>query len=145
MTGRRTRRGWPLAALAKCRAGAALIEFALLAPVALAMLFSLIEGGRIYWIKQTLNEVAYATARCMSVGSACDTADEQKSYAVGRAAAYTIRVDASDVAVTGPTTCRGIAGSNQVSVTHRLASPVTGLLPFLPDDISATACFPVLS
>lgn len=134
-----------LRALAASRAGAALVEFAFVAPVALAMLFSLIEGGRIYWIKQTLNDVAYATARCMSVSSACDTAASQKAYAVTRARDLAVSVEENDVTVIGGTTCKSAAGSNSVSITHRFNSPMGGFLPFVPEEISATACFPVLS
>lgn len=130
---------------ARDRAGAALVEFALLAPVMLAMLFALIEGGRLYWVKQTLNEVAYTTARCMSVSSACASDDAPQSYAVERARDYAILVDLSDVTVAENTTCRGVTGSNEVSITHHFNSPAKGLLPFLPDELSAIACFPVLS
>ena len=137
--------GGTLRALANCRGGAAVIEFALLGPLALAMLFALIEGGRIYWIKQTLDEVAYSTARCMSVSSLCDTGARQKQYAVDRAADYAIQVSESEVTVAGATTCKGVTGSNEVSIVHQINSPVKGLLPFVPDEISAKACFPVLA
>lgn len=124
-----------------------MIEFALLGPLALAMLFALIEGGRIYWIKQTLDEVAYSTARCMSVSSTstCDTSAHQKEYAISRAEGYAVRLSDSDVTVTESTTCKGVAASRQVSIVYQINSPVTGLLPFVPDQLTATACFPVLA
>lgn len=127
------------------RAGAAVIEFALLAPVALAMLFALIEVGRAYWIKQTLNDVAYATARCMSVASTCDTNARQKNYALERARDLAVILYESDVTVVEATTCKGVPGANMVSVTHQFVSPIKGFLPFLPAEISATACFPLLT
>lgn len=138
-------RGRVFCALAACRRGAAVIEFALLGPLALAMLFALIEGGRIYWIKQTLDEVAYSTARCISVSSTCATSASQKAYALDRAEGYAIVLDENDVTITGNTTCKGVSGANKVSINHQINSPVTGLLPFVPDQLTATACFPVLA
>ena len=39
--------------------GAAIIEFALLAPVFFLFLFGTVEGSRLLWTQQTLEEVAY--------------------------------------------------------------------------------------
>ena len=75
-----------LASLRRCNAGATAVEFALLAPIFFMMLFGLIEFSRMAWTKQTIGDVAYATARCMSVSSSCNTSALQKSYAVSRAA-----------------------------------------------------------
>lgn len=122
-----------------------LVEFGFLAPIAFAMLFSVIEGGRMYWMKQTLDEVAYATARCTSISSSCDTTAHQKAYAVARATDYALPLQASGVTVTGATTCRGVPASNKVTITRPFDSPLSGLLPFLPREISVTACFPVVS
>jgi Flp pilus assembly protein TadG len=131
--------------LRRCREGAVLVEFSFLAPIAFAMLFSVIEGGRMYWMKQTLDEVAYATARCTSVSSECDTTAHQKAYAVQRAADYAVPLQTSAVTVAGATTCHGIPASNQVTITRDFESPLGGLLPFLPQQNSATACFPVVT
>jgi len=132
-------------ALLPDRRGATIVEFAFLAPVALVMTFGLIETGRLYWTKQTLDEVAYATARCMSVSSDCDTAAHQKSYAIARAASYGIALSDDDVTIVPATTCKDEPGTNSVAIAHDAGSPVEGLLPFFSGDLSASACFPVLA
>ncbi|GAA3709376.1 hypothetical protein GCM10022268_18330 [Sphingomonas cynarae] len=126
------------------RRGATAIEFALLAPVFLGMIFSLVEGGRMLWIKQTLAEVAFSTARCMSVSVACDTEAKQKGYALTRAAGYGQTLIAANVVPAPNTTCNGAAGMSQVTITTAFNSPVTGLLPILPSTVSGLGCFPKL-
>jgi Flp pilus assembly protein TadG len=126
------------------RSGATAIEFALLAPVFLGMIFSLVEGGRMLWIKQTLAEVAFSTARCMSVSTVCNTEAKQKSYALARAAGYAQKLVATDVVPVSNTTCNGAAGMSQVTITTAFNSPVTGLLPILPSTVSGLGCFPKL-
>lgn len=133
-----------LRALLADRHGAVIVEFAFLAPIALVMTFGLIEAGRLYWTKQTLDEVAYATARCMSVNSDCDTAAHQKSYAITRAASYGIALTDDDVTIVPATTCKDEPGANSVAIEHDAGSPVKGLLPFFSGNLSASACFPVV-
>lgn len=131
--------------LAMDRAGTVMVEFAFLMPLALAMLFGLIEGGRLYWTKQTLDEVAYATARCMSVSGACDTAAKQRLYAVRRAADYGIAVPSEEVTVSAGAACKGDLHANRVSIDHDTASVLEGFIPLFPDRVEATACFPLVT
>jgi Flp pilus assembly protein TadG len=126
------------------RAGTTAIEFALLAPLFLGMIFSIVEGGRMLWIKQTLAEVAFSTARCMSVSAACNTEAKQKSYALVRAAGYAQKLVAADVVPVSNTTCNGTAGMSQVTITMPFSSPAAGLLPILPPTVSGLGCFPKL-
>ena len=126
------------------RRGATAIEFALLAPVFLGMIFSLIEGGRMLWIKQALAEVAFSTARCMSVSVTCNTEAKQKAYALTRAAGYGQTLIAANIVSVPNTTCNGAAGMSQVTITTAFNSPATGLLPILPSTVSGLGCFPKL-
>ncbi len=132
------------AMLARCRRGVTAVEFALVAPVFMMLLFGLIEGGRMLWLKQTLNEVAFSTARCMSVGTDCPTLAQQRAYAVTRAAGYGVTITAADITITANTSCDGNANANRISITERFNSPVLGLLPMLPSTVAAHACFPTL-
>lgn len=127
------------------REGAVLVEFALVAPVFVAMLFGMIETGRLFWVKQTLDEVAYSTARCMSVSASCETETQQKTFAVDRAASLGIAITAAEITITGASTCKGVAGSNAVTIRHTDGSPVIGLVPELAQVLEADACFPSLS
>jgi Flp pilus assembly protein TadG len=52
--------------------GTAAIEFALVAPAFLGLLFGTVEFGRLLWTEQALQETAIAGARCMAIlQSAC--------------------------------------------------------------------------
>lgn len=133
-----------LAALRASTRGATVIEFAMLAPIFIAMLFGVMEGGRLFWARQTLNTVATATVRCMSVSSSCNTAATQQSYAVARAQGYGLRITAAQVTPTAATTCKGQANSNQVQITANFRSALRGFVP-LPTTLTSTACFPVLT
>ena len=130
--------------LARCGAGAAILEFALLAPVFLMMLFGIIEFSRLAWTRQTLDEVAFSTARCMSVETSCGTTDMQRSYAISRAADYGIALSAANVTISGNASCNGYGASNTVTISKSFASPAKGLIPALPDEVTSSACFPVL-
>lgn len=124
------------------RRGTTAVEFALLAPVFLSMLMWIVEGGRMLWMKQSVAEVAFSTARCMSVSTACDTATKQKTYAVTRAAGYGQTVLSANVVSVANTTCNGVAGMSQVTVTAAFNSPVAKMLPMLPTNITALGCYP---
>lgn len=130
---------------AQDRQGSALVEFALVAPLAIAMLFGVIEGARLYWTRQTLTEIAYVTARCMSVSASCATEQARRDYAVARARRLAVAIAASEVATATGTTCSGEGGSNRVVITHPYNSPLADMVPLVPARIAVTACFPVLS
>ncbi|MDJ0277988.1 pilus assembly protein [Sphingomonas sp. 2R-10] len=126
------------------RRGATVVEFALLAPVFLSMLFAIVEGSRFLWIKQSVKEVAFSTARCTSVSADCKTPAARTDYAVGRARTYGQRLVATDVVVTSGTTCNAATGMVKVVISLPFRSPVVGLLPGIPADVTATGCYPLL-
>lgn len=128
-----------------CSRGASAVEFALLAPVFFAMLFALVEFSRYAWVRQTLDEVAYSTARCMSVQSTCASTATQRSHAIQRAAGYGITIRAANVTPASNTTCKGYSASNSVRINVTFESPAAGLIPALPTNINSVACFPTLS
>lgn len=132
-------------AFASDRAGATAIEFALLAPVFLVLLFGIIEIGRLIWVKQVLTEAAYSAARCAALAAPCKAAADVQSYAAARATRWGLKVDAAQIGYTASTTCDSNTGSVQVTMSYRFASPLTGLLPALPATVQAHGCFPKLS
>nr|WP_237437524.1 TadE/TadG family type IV pilus assembly protein [Alteraurantiacibacter aestuarii] len=129
----------------RCELGATIVEFALVAPVFFIFLFGTIETSRLVWMQQTLDEVAYSTARCISVSSSCDTATEQRDYAVSRASGYGIGVANGNVAPQVDVTCRGFPGSSRVKITHAFDSVMGGLVPVFPSQIVVEGCYPTLS
>jgi Flp pilus assembly protein TadG len=132
-------------ALLADRAGATAIEFALLAPVFLLLLFGIIEVGRLVWVKQVLTEAAYSAARCAALASPCKTQSDVQSFATARGLRWGLRVDASLIAYVASATCDGNAGSAQVTIRYNFASPLSGFIAALPRDVQAHGCFPKLS
>ena len=130
--------------ISSCEKGATVVEFALLAPVFLTFLFGTIEGSRIMWTKHTLDEVAFATARCMSVSTACETQGAQQAFARDRAADYGIDIALADVTLKANADCRGFPDSSRVTITHQFDSVMGGIMPDLAAKLEADSCFPQL-
>ena len=131
--------------LLKDRRGVAFIEFALVAPLMFLAMFGIIETGRVMWTKQTLDEVAYATARCSAVSAECDSLTKQQTYATGRSSGYGVAITTGNIAVVEDTTCNGLPNSKQVTITHGFTSVLDGFVPTFPRTLQSKACFPVLS
>lgn len=134
-----------LRSLVHARRGSVAVEFAILAPLFLLMLLGMIEGGRMYWMAQSLNEVAFSTARCMAYGAACDTLEKQRSYAIDRAASYRITITDTQISATQGQACSGNANAKIVTITAPFESPAAGLLPWGPINIVGRGCFATLS
>lgn len=130
--------------LLQCRKAAATAELALIAPAVFLFLIGTIEAGRMLWTKQTLDEVAFSTARCMAVSGACATSNAQKAYAVNRAAGYGIAIAATAVTPAAAANCRGFPNSSRITIDTPVASVLAGFIPTFPSSISADACFPQL-
>lgn len=134
-----------IARLARCQRGASALEFALLAPLFFAFLFGLIEVGRLLWVSQSINEIAFSTVRCMSTSSSCATTPTIQAYAVQRAASYSLTVVGANVVTASNVACDGNANSNRVTITYVVNSITGNLLPLLPSTLVAHSCFPKLS
>jgi Flp pilus assembly protein TadG len=125
--------------------GASAVEFALVAPVLLAFIFLLIEGGRMEWTQQALQEVASNTARCMALGTtACADTLSIKAYARKRGVAWGISLSAATITVAANQTCSAVTGMNKITISLPYGS-ATGLLPRAPSSLNASACFPSVS
>lgn len=133
------------ALLRDCRGGS-LVEFALVAPTFLMFLFLLLDGGRMLFTKQALNEVAVATARCAAVkGTGCDTTANAQSWAVARGLARD-NLQVSN-AVVDVATCNGVSNMSRATVTTVWKKGAMGLLPqsVAPSALTSVACFPIAS
>ena len=125
------------------RRGSVVVEFAILAPVFLICLFGVIEGARMIWTNQALNEAAYSTARCRAISATgCTTLDLQVQYAIDRARENGVTIAAANVAILSGVICRGNANSIQVTIQRSFSSPAAQLLP-IPGTLAGRACMPV--
>ncbi len=128
----------------RCVAGSTTTELALLAPVILLFMIGTIEVSRLVWTKQTLDDVAYSTARCMAVSGSCATSGTQKSYAVARAAGYGITIANNTVTPAAAVNCRGFPNSSRITIIVPTGSVLRGFVPALPTSLRSEACFPQL-
>ena len=74
--------------------GATAVEFALVAPMFLMLVFGAIEFGRVLWTEQALQETALAGARCMAIAQTRTAAQNSSSctssgsYSSGKTKTY---------------------------------------------------------
>lgn len=121
------------------------IEFALTAPVLLAFIFVLIEGGRLEWTRQVLQEVNTNAVRCMTLGQdICGSTSAVQGYARSRGLAWGVSLDNATITVATDQTCGGVSGMNRITIALPYNS-VIGLLPAAPNVLSSTACYPAIS
>ena len=136
-------------ALLRNQAGAGAVEFALIAPTFLMFLFLLLDGGRMMFAKQSLNELATATARCMATKqSNCATTSGTQTWAVNRGLARSnLKIASADVALNVNATCGGVSGMIQATISMPWQKGAMTLLPqsVAPASLSATACFPTIA
>lgn len=115
--------------------GVTAIEYALLLPILLVLVFGIIDAGRVIWTQATLDHAAEAAARCGAVDAVkCGTPEAIKAYAIERAAGLVLQPSAFTVSAA--------ACGNKVSA----ALPVSLTLPWSGSyniTVKATACYPL--
>jgi Flp pilus assembly protein TadG len=76
------RRGTMLRRCARARRGASAVEFALVLPACLMLLFGVMEGGRALWLQNALNYAVEQAARCAAIDTNnCGSANQVQAYA----------------------------------------------------------------
>jgi len=132
------------ARLAHDQVGGSLVEFALVAPTFLMFVFLILDGGRMLFVKQSLNEVATATARCAAVkATGCDTTGNAQNWAIARGLARdNLQVSSAVVEVA---TCNGVANMSRATINTVWKKSAMGLLPqsLVPSTLTSVACFPI--
>ena len=132
--------------LAATELGTAAIEFALVAPTFLMFVFLILDGGRMMFIKQSLSEVAIATARCAAIkGSGCSDNTSAQTWAVNRGLARNnLKVTNATVVVIA---CNGVANMARATITATWQKGAMTLLPqsVAPSTFSSVACYPIAS
>lgn len=134
----------------EARSGSTAVEFALVSPLLLLMIFGIIEFGRLLWVRNALQQTAIVTARCMGVRqAACATngaVDVSKAvnFASNLARSYKVGVAASGVTASASASCSGQAGFATVTVATTFRSVVPRLVTALGNSrtVTGTACFP---
>jgi Flp pilus assembly protein TadG len=126
--------------------GVTATEFALVAPVFMMFLFLVIDGARVVWTYQSLQEVATNSARCAALGvTGCKTASEVQAYAVARAAAQQIKITTSAVTLTPGAVCSTVSGMTRVAISATYQGASTKLLPSSLTTLNTESCFPTAS
>lgn len=133
------------------RRGSAALEFAMVAPALLLLLFGIVEYARLIWTWQALQLAGDQTARCVAIGaSACAT---PSSYAVTAATGFgALGLTSAGVTVTtvshaagNPASCSPPVGNTAAKITLSLvfASPVSTLLPGINQTVLTSSCYPI--
>ena len=141
--------GTVIVRLFRSQRGAGAVEFALLAPTFLMFLFLLFDGGRMMFAKQSLNELATATARCMATKqTGCANVTSTQGWAVSRGLTRNnLQLATGNVAINTAATCGGVSNMIQATISMPWKKGAMMLLPqsVAPSSLSATACFPTIT
>ena len=117
--------------------GASSLEYAVLLPVFLSLVFGVMDLGRLVWTQVTLDRAVQAAARCAAINSTtCGTDAAVQTYATTQT--WGLTTSTGVFAVTHPT----------CGVTVSVALPFQLVVPWPGSNISslsATACYPKLS
>ena len=117
------------------RSGASALEFGLLLPVFVPVMFGLIQVGQLFWTQTALQHAVEMAARCATINAtACSSTSLTQTYATTQAYGLTFP-NGTFVATTA-------ACGNQVTATYSF--PVTVVAWFASSiNLSARSCYPL--
>jgi Flp pilus assembly protein TadG len=123
--------------LPRCESGATALEFAFLAPVFFAMIFGVIDVGRVAWTLGSLHFAAESAARYASLNY--DSSGNPP--AAGTVQTYALNAYYGESLSSNPFTYSATGCGNTVtaSYTYSLTIPFAGTWSI---PLGATACFP---
>jgi Flp pilus assembly protein TadG len=137
-----------LRSLGYARGGATAVEFALVVPMFLMLVFGGIEFGRLLWAKEAMQETAIAGARCVAIAqgsgqtsSPCASGGTN-TYIQNVAKAWGLTL--ASITPTTSTSCGGTGGFSQVTLTSTFNSVAPKLVELSSGGLTltATACYP---
>jgi len=141
-----------LGTLARAQQGAILVEFALVAPLFLGMLFGIVEFGRASWTLLALQQTATVGARCMALPQSACASDVTYAYNATKTVTYIkqvanqwgVSLSSADIEQNNAANCGGKSGFSEVSLATTFQSVVPRLVNISGGGIplSASACFP---
>jgi Flp pilus assembly protein TadG len=121
------------------RRGTAAIEYALILPVMLLIVFGLMDIGRLLWTYTTLSRAVEAAARCAAINTAeCGTSAQIRSRAVTEA--WGLSVTSATFTVTTPSCGVQVRASYDFKFIIPMLDAVT---PLGTITLEPTACYPV--
>jgi len=100
--------------------GAAAVEFALILPIFILLVFGLIQYGFYFWTAETANSSAREVARRMAVGD-CWSAGAREAFASGHAPRITALSAAPDITT--------VSAGEEFTVSVTADGDLMGLLP----------------
>lgn len=125
--------------------GATAVEFALVIGPLLLLIVGIIEGGRLMWSANALDEIAINGARCLGIyapGCAIGETimpDQTISYIRQAAQSWGLALDPSEISLATDAGCAVETGFLRVALAMRFDS----ILPVLDGTVlTAEACFP---
>ena len=126
------------------RRGTTALEFAIVAPTFMMLMFGGFEYARLLWTKQAMQLAGDLTARCSAIASsACPT---PTTYAATLANNYgAVAVAAANVTYASSSTSCTVPSGNtavQVTITLNFTSPFSALVPSLLRKLVTTSCYP---
>jgi hypothetical protein len=135
--------------LRKSSSGASAVEFALVVPVFLLMLFGIVEFCRLFWASHAIHETVIATARCMGIpqleceDSGAYSVSKVKAFAENKAAGWLLSVDPDSIVIDHNANCNGLDDVSRVEITYQFATAMPILLTSLAGGtgLKATGCY----
>jgi Flp pilus assembly protein TadG len=113
------------------------VEFAMTAPLFVALLLAVLEGGLMLWTQVGIQHGTEDAARCASVNSTlCGTTSDIQSYAAQQA--FGLKLPPAIFSVSTP------ACGNQVSAAYEFGF-ISSYVMGRPVTLSARACYPKAS
>ena len=129
--------------LLTAREGIATLEFALVAPVFLLVIFLVFEVGMLMWANSAIQAAASQTARCTALDApACA---DSKAFATSLINGWGVAGVLPSVSVTvqPDTTCNTATGRFSTVTITGTPSGLVSLASFLPNLVlTSTACYP---
>lgn len=117
--------------------GTSAVEFAMTAPLFVALLLAVIEGGLMLWTQLGIQHGTENAARCASINATvCGTASDIQNYAAGQA--FGLKLPPAIFSVSAP------ACGNQVTAVYEFGF-ISNYVMGKPLTLSAQACYPKAS
>lgn len=115
--------------------GASVLEFGLLLPLFVPLIFGIIQFGQLFWTQAAMQHAVAMAARCATINTTtCGTTSQTQTYAATQAYGLTFP--------TGTFTATSATCGNQVSATFSFPFTVTAWFP-TSINLTARSCYPI--